>query len=60
MISTLKRLTGSSRSVRRRVIAMYAVLRPPILNADFNKPGQTVTAADYTNNHLPADSTLLL
>jgi YidC/Oxa1 family membrane protein insertase len=42
------------------LIAMYAVLRPPILNADFNKPGQTVTAADYTNNHLPADSTLFV
>jgi YidC/Oxa1 family membrane protein insertase len=40
------------------LIAMYAVIRPPIVNATANQPGHVVAATDYTNNHLPPDSEL--
>jgi YidC/Oxa1 family membrane protein insertase len=40
------------------LIAMYAVLRPPIINAAANHPGATIEVSDYTNNHLPAGSAL--
>jgi YidC/Oxa1 family membrane protein insertase len=40
------------------LIAMYAVLRPPVLSAVANQPDGTVTASDYANNHLPPESTL--
>ena len=40
------------------LIAMYAVLRPPVVNASANEPGQVIAAGDYTNNHLPVDSAL--
>jgi hypothetical protein len=39
---------------------MYAVLRPPVLSAEANEPGNTITAADYSNNHLPAASALFV
>jgi len=40
------------------LIAMYAVIRPPIINAASNDPGQTIEVSDYKNNHLPAGSAL--
>jgi YidC/Oxa1 family membrane protein insertase len=40
------------------LIAMYAVIRPPIINATANQPGHVITAASYTNNHLPDYSDL--
>jgi YidC/Oxa1 family membrane protein insertase len=40
------------------LIAMYAVIRPPIINATANQPGHVITAASYTNNHLPPASEL--
>jgi YidC/Oxa1 family membrane protein insertase len=42
------------------LIAMYSVLRAPVPNADFDPaaaPG-TPESVQYTNNHLPTDSTL--
>jgi YidC/Oxa1 family membrane protein insertase len=36
------------------LIAMYAVLRPPVVSAESNHTGQMVT---YTNNHLPPSAT---
>lgn len=40
------------------LIAMYAVLRPPVVAASANQPGAVVEVQDYSNNHLPPDSEL--
>lgn len=40
------------------LIAMYAVLRPPVIAASANQPGAVVEVQDYSNNHLPPDSEL--
>jgi YidC/Oxa1 family membrane protein insertase len=40
------------------LIAMYAVLRPPVIAAPANQPGAVIEAQDYSNNHLPPDSEL--
>jgi YidC/Oxa1 family membrane protein insertase len=40
------------------LIAMYAVLRPPVIAASANQPGAVVEFRDYSNNHLPPDSEL--
>jgi YidC/Oxa1 family membrane protein insertase len=40
------------------LIAMYAVLRPPVIDATANQPGAVITVDDYSNNHLPPDSEL--
>ena len=40
------------------LIAMYAVLRPPVIAATANQPGAVITVEDYSNNHLPPDSEL--
>jgi YidC/Oxa1 family membrane protein insertase len=40
------------------LIAMYAVIRTPVPNADFVSEQQTPNVAAYLNNHLPTDSEL--
>lgn len=40
------------------LIAMYAVLRPPVIAAPANQPGAVIEVQDYSNNHLPPGSEL--
>jgi YidC/Oxa1 family membrane protein insertase len=40
------------------LLAMYAVLRPPVIDATANQRGGEVAVQEYSNNHLPPESEL--
>jgi YidC/Oxa1 family membrane protein insertase len=40
------------------LLAMYAVLRPPVIDAAANQRGGEVSVEQYSNNHLPPESEL--